>query len=182
LTPSVSKYFRTYRGEFRTNWMQSDYPYGRKAHQTFRQVLYMGSYEASQRFEGKGIGCWALRSDRILNNLTADLLAAAEALGGHLETKSSSSLPGGIGANSGMVWVALLDGGVGVEVELCEHEYTNRMQASQRTTIRGPRAYRALLELLGFDWINRKLTGESATPRHQEFIQLVNDLLRKGES
>ena len=181
-TPSVSEYFDTYMGEFSTDWIDSCYPYGAKASAAFRQVLKMGEYEASQRFEGKGNGCWALRSDGILNDLTADVLAAAEALGGKLETASSSSMPGGIGADSGTVWVSILDGGVGVEVVLCEHEYTNRMEAHQRTTIRGPRAYRALLELLGFDWINRRLTGEPATPSHQEFIQLVNDLLAKEDS
>jgi hypothetical protein len=181
-TPSVSKYFNTSQGEFDTDEIDSYYPHGGKASVVFRQVLKMGDYEASQRFESKGNGCWALRSDRILNDLTADVLAAAETLGGKLETTSSSSMPGGIGADVGTVWVALLDGGVGVEVVLCQHEYTNRMEAHQRTTIRGPRAYRAVLELLGFDWINRRLASESETPSHQEFIQLVNDLLPKEDS
>lgn len=144
--------------------------------------MKMDKYEASQRFEGKGPGCWTMRADRELNDLTADLLAAADALGGKLEKESSSSSPGGIGVDSGTVWVAFLDGGVGVEVVLCEDEYTNRVKALQRTTIRGPRAYRALLELLGFDWINRRLTGETTTPSHRELIQLVNDLLAKGYS
>jgi hypothetical protein len=176
-TPSVQEYFDTYQGEFDTKEIESDYPYGGRASWYFRQVLKMGAYEASIRFEGKGNGCWALRSDRILNNLTADVLAAAEALGGKLETTSASAMPGGIGADVGTIWVALLDGGVGVDVVLCQHETTNRMQAYQRTTIRGPRAYRALLKLLGCHWINRRLPGESATPSHEEFIQLVNDLL-----
>ena len=182
LTPSVGAYFDSYRGEFSTNSIRSHYPYEGKALATFRQVMKMDKYEASQRFEGKGAGCWTMRADRELNDLTADLLAAADALGGKLEKASSSSSPGGIGVDAGTVWVAFLGGGVGVEVVLCEDEYTNRVKALQRTTIRGPRAYRALLELLGFDWINRRLTGEPATPSHQEFIQLVNDLLTKGDS
>ena len=181
-TPSVRKYFDTYQGEFDTQEINSDYPYEGKASRYFRQVLGMDEYEAARRFEGKGNGCWALRSDRILNNLTADVLAAAEALGGKLATKSASGMPGGIGAEVGTVWVALLDGGVGVEVTLYEHETTNRMRAYQRTTIRGPRAYRALLELLGCHWIKRRLQGESATPSHEELTQLVNDLLAKEAS
>ena len=181
-TPSVRKYFRTYQGEFDTQAISSDYPYEGEASRYFRQVLRMKEYEADQRFEGKGNGCWALRSDRILNNLTADVLAAAEALGGKLETKSVSAMPGGIGAAGATVWLALLDGGVGVDVVLCEHETTNRMRAQQRTTIRGPRAYRALLQLLGCHWIKRRLPGESATPSHEEFIQLANDLLAKEAS
>ena len=179
-SPSVSRYFNTYKGEFYTDEIESNYPYTGKPSWAFRQVLKMDDYETSQRFEGKGDGCWALQSDRILNNLTADLLAAADALGSNPETESLSSMPMGIGAEYGTVWVALLDGGVGVKVVLCENEYTNRMEARQRTTIRGPRAYRALLELLGFDWINRKLTGEQVTPRHEEIIDLVNALLAKG--
>lgn len=174
--PSVSEYFDSYMGEFNTDWINSKYPYGGKASAAFRQVIKMDDYEASQRFESKGKGCWALRSDEILNNLTADLLAAAETLGGKLEAESSSSMPGGIGADSGSVWLALLDGGVGVEVILWEHQFTNRVSARQRTTIRGPKAYRSLLELLGFDWINRKLPGEQVKPNHEEFRQLVNDL------
>jgi hypothetical protein len=77
------------------------------------------------------------------------------------------------------VWVALLDGGVGVEVAVWESQHTNKPKARQRTTIRGPRAYRALLELLGFDWINRRLAGEEMTPSHVEITTMVNDLLKK---
>jgi hypothetical protein len=176
-TAGVRKYFSIYRGEFTTDWINSNYPYKGKASSAFRLVTKMESWEAEERFEGGGNGCWALKRDGPLNDLTADLLAAADALGAKLQTKSSSGFPGGIGAESGTVWAALLDGGVGVTVNLWEHQTTNRVHASQRTTIRGPSAYRALLELLGFDWISRKLAGESQKPSHEDYLQIVNNLL-----
>jgi hypothetical protein len=178
-TPGVKKYFSKYRGEFMTDWIDSKYPYKGKASSAFRLVTKMKSWEAEERFEGGGNGCWALKRDGTLNDLTADLLAAADALGAKLLTKSSSGFPGGIGADSGTVWAALLDGGVGVTVNLWEHQNTNRVHASQRTTIRGAGAYRALLELLGFDWISRKLAGESLRPSHEDYIQLVNNLVKE---
>lgn len=178
-TPSVVAYFGTHRGEFNTRWIQSGYPHKGKASASFRLVTKIDEWDDTERFEGKGNGCWALRPDRGLNTMTADLLAAADTLGGQSETKSYSAAPGGMGADSGTVWVALLDGGVGVDVALRQHQSTNRLQVRQHTTIRGPRAYRALLELLGFDWIKRKLTGEQVKPNHEEFIQLVNELLAK---
>jgi hypothetical protein len=48
------------------------------------------------------------------------------------------------------------------------------------TTIRGPKTYRCLLELLGFNFINEELTGESLTPSHREIIDMVTDLLAKS--
>jgi len=178
-TPSVSKYFRAYRGEFSTDGIESDFPYQGPASGAFRRLTQINPKEGFDRFADKGIGCWGLRRDSTLNPLTADLLAAADVLGGELESKFSSAGPGGIGADASEVWVGLLDGGVGVEVVLSEHEYTNRVHARQRTTIRGPRAYRALLELLGFRWTNRKLPGETLFLSHGEIVELVNHLLVK---
>jgi hypothetical protein len=133
----------------------------------------MDDDEASERFEGRGEGCWAPRRNHFPNCLTADLFAAGDLLGGKQESKFSSAMPFGLGADSGAVWVSLLDGGVGVEVVMWEHEYTNRIHGRQRTTVRGPTAYRALLELLGFDWIDRRLVGEKIRPSHKEIRSLV---------
>ena len=177
LTPSVSNYFAAYLGEFDTDWIESDYPHQGPPSDAFRRLTRINSHDGYDRFKGKGIGCWGLRRDRTLNPLTADLLAAADALGGKLESESSSALPGGIGADSANVWVALLDGGVGVEVVLSEHETTNRVLARQCTSIRGPRAYRSLLECLGFKWTNRKLPDEQVCSSHGEIVKLVNDFL-----
>ena len=180
LTPSVSKYIRAYRGEFDADSIESEFLYRGPASAAFRRLTKIDPSEGFDRFEGRGSGLWTLRNDRILNPLTADLLAAADTLGGELETKSSSAFPGGIGADSRNVWVTLLDGGVGVEVVLWELQTTNRVKARQRTTIRGPKAYRVLLELLGFDRISRKLHGESVIPPHDEIMRLTNALSVKG--
>lgn len=179
-SPGISEYIESFGGEFYDKGFESHYPYNGKASAVFRRMVKIEEFEASERFEGKGTGCWALREDSILNDMTADLIAAAEILGGILSAHGGSSFPGGIGAESSTIWVDVLDGGVGVKVVMWEHECTNQVDARQRTTIRGPKAYRALLELLGFDWINRRLPGEAVTPSHREIINIVNDLLAKS--
>jgi hypothetical protein len=176
-SPSVGLYLRSFRGEFDTDSIESEYPYQGLASKAFRRVTTIPRREGYGRFEGQGNGCWGIRMDSILNPLTADLLAAADALGGQTAFESSSALPGGIGADAGDVWVPLLDGGIGVEVVVWESESTNRVLARQRTTIRGPHAYRALAELLGFSWLNRRLPEEVAAPSHEEHIALMNTLL-----
>ena len=117
--------------------------------------------------------------DRIVNNLTADLLAAADHLGAESESERESGNPGGFGLDTAHVWVPVLDGGVGVEFHQGQDEWTNRMEGWQQTTIRGPRAYRVLLEFLGFKWIPRRLPGEEVRPNHQEIVKLVETLLSK---
>ena len=176
---SVSEYI-AYLGEFDTEWIGSDYPYRGKASDAFRRVTKLDYCDTEIRFADRGAGCWVLRRDHSLNCLTADLFAAADALGGKLETEDSSSLPGGIGADSSRIWTSLLDGGVGASVVLWEHQYTNRVHIQHKTTIRGPRAYRVLLELLGFDWSNRKLYGEVTRPTHGEIVEQTNTLLASG--
>jgi hypothetical protein len=176
-TPSVRLYISAHRGEFPTGSIESGYPYDGPASSCFRRLTRINPYECYDRFEGLGIGCWTIKRDSILNDLTADLLAAADFLQGRMKSDSVSAAPGGIGAESSKIWVSFLDGGVGVEVLLCEHERTNRVQGTQRTTIRGPKAYRALLELLGFAWINRKLEGETTAPKHEEIKDLVGKFL-----
>ena len=178
--PGISEYIGSFGGEFYDEGLESHYPYSGKASAVFRRMVKIEEFEASERFEGKGTGCWALRRDPILNDMTADLIAAAEILGGRLGAHGESSFPGGIGAESSTIWVDVLDGGVGVKVVMWEHQYTNRVHARQRTTIRGSNAYRALLELLGFDWINRRLPGEVVTPSDDEIKNIVDDLLAKS--
>lgn len=152
LPSSVSKYCDAFMGEFpQVEWIQSDYPYGGSSSTSFKRVRLVETNKWYARFEGLGHGCWCPRRDGILSNLTADLLAAAEFLGGQMLTHGSSGLPGGIGADSRIVWLGLLDGGVGVEVLVSEHEVTNRVSAYQRTSIRGAKAYCALVESLGFE-------------------------------
>jgi hypothetical protein len=171
-TPGVDQYIRGHRGEFHTDGIESRYPYGGPASAFVRQEKKANLREGYNRFENRGVGCWTLKKDGILNDVTADLLAAGDFLRGSMRSDSTSASPGGIGVESSEIWVAFLDGGVGVDVVLYEHERTNRVTGTQRTTILGPKAYRALLELLGFDWINRKLEGESEKPVHDEIAVL----------
>lgn len=182
ISPGVDAYFSILRRVQKTDHIKSRYPNCGKAYEDFRLVTKMSDWEARNSFEGKCHGCWTLRMDPWWRNSreedTADLLAAAEALGGQLAEKLPLCHPDGSGVvDIRRVWVALLDGGVGASVELYQDESTNQIQARQRTTIIGPTVYRALLELLGFDWINRKLPGEEVKPSHQEISDLVDNIL-----
>lgn len=180
-TRGVERYLSAHRGEFRLRGMKSRSPYSGDAVRSFRELREVNPYEGYHRFaKGAGEGCWMLIKDKIRNNLTADLLAAAEALSGQVATNATYGPAGGYGVDTGEVWVGLLDGGVGVEVHVGQDDETGRPEGWQRTTIRGPKAYRCLLELLGFNFINEKLTGESLTPSHREIIDMVIDLLAKS--
>lgn len=175
-TPSVDRYISLHRGEFDIEDIQSDYPYGGKASGYFRRINAESEWSPFDMFKGQGEGCWVLRRDAILNNLSADLLAAADLLNGKSASSGISGMPGGIGIESGKVWVSLLDGAVGVELHISEHEYTNRVSGRQRTTIRGPLAYRVLLEFLGFDYSPRKLYCESKAPSRKEIREAIQRL------
>jgi len=176
-TLSVERYLNAHRGEFNSEYMESGYPYYGTASKRFRRIATINPCEGYERFEALGIGCWTLKGDVILNDLTADLLAAADLMGGQGASKSVSAMPGGIGIDASKVWVSLLDGGVGVDVHIMEHETTNRVIGSQRTTVRGPRAFRVLLELLGFESSKRKIFGELTAPTHTEIASQVDQLL-----
>ena len=180
-TRGVERYLSAHRGEFRLRGMKSRFPYSGDAVRAFWELHEINPYEGYHRFaKGASEGCWMLIKDKIRNNLTADLLAAAEALSGAVATNATYGPAGGYGVDTGEVWVSLLDGGVGVEVQVGEDDETGRPEGWQRTTIRGPKAYRCLLELLGFNFISEKLTGESLTPSHREIIDMVTDLLTKS--
>ena len=174
LSPSIQNYFDAYMGEFNTDCVDSNYPYSAKISEKFRRITKIEGYEEDIRFEGKGTGCWTLRNDHELNSLTADLMACADLLGGLIEKKSSSSLPRGIGADSDKLWISFLDGGVGVHVLIWEHEFTNRVYAKQKTTIRGPIAFRTLCCFLGFEWINRKIYGEEKRTEKKEIFEFIH--------
>jgi hypothetical protein len=180
-TPGVEAYFGAHQGEFYVEGIKSAYPYrGSKWWKDFEELETINPDEGYHRFEGRGAGSWTLCDDEIENGLTADLLAAANLLGGSGEAGGTHGPAGGYGVDTGEVWVGLLDGGVGVGVHVGQDESTNEPEGWQRTTIRGPRAFRCLLELLGFDFISEKLTGEPVTPSHQEIINMVTDLLAKS--
>lgn len=177
LPRSVDAYFSAHRGEFTLSRVKSNYPYVGDPRKHFRELPEINPYEGYHRFEGKGAGCWELVRDNIRNYRTADLLAAGELLLGETSRSGSYGQPGGIGVDQGEVWTGFLDGGVGVEVQVGQDEETNRPEGWQRTTIRGPFAFRCLLELLGFEWIDEKLTGEECWLSHEEVIKEVTERL-----
>lgn len=174
-SPTVQEYIDAYMGEFDTDYIESAYPYSGKASAKFRRVTKMSEWESTLRFEGRGPGVWTIHDDHSLNDLTADLLAAGDLLSGVVELDSSSASPGGTGVDSSEIWIPLMDGGVGAKVRLSEDQWTNRVRITHRTTIRGPRAYRALLEVLGFDWRYRKLYGEESAPKKEAFLAEIYD-------
>ena len=182
-TPSVESYFDAHQGEFYVEGVKSAYPYrGFEWEHEFEELENIDPSEGYHRFEGRGSGCWVLCEDEIENSLTADLLAAADLLGGAGEAGGIHGPPGGFGIDQQGVWVGLLDGGVGVEVHIGQDEYTNAPEGWQRTTIRGALALRCLLQFLGFDWINGKLESEVAIPEQEEVKKLVEDLLTTNDS
>ena len=174
LPVSVDAYFSAHRGEFSLRHVKSKYPYGSDAWKKLRALPEINPYEGYHRFEGRGEGCWEPVRDKIRNPLTADLLATAELVSGKTRRTGTHGAPGGIGIDQSEVWVGFLDGGVGVEVHIGEDEETNRPEGWQRTTIRGPLAFRCLVEFLGFDWISEPLANEDAVPSQEDVRRLIN--------
>jgi hypothetical protein len=179
----VSKYFDAHRGEFSTSRIRSRYPYTGNAWSVFTELARTNPNDGYHYFDKMpGVGCWALIQDKIRNSQTADVLAAAEALSGQCATNDTYGPARGYGVDTSEVWIPLLDGGAGVEVHVGQDEETNKPLGWQRTTIRGPRAFRAIVELLGFDWIGQTLTGEKTVPIQSEISELVDTLLAQKRS
>ena len=167
----VVQYQNCFDGEFDVSALASDFPYAGSSSVRFRAASKESDRSGFDGFQGRGIGCWRLVREGIINNLTADLLAAAFCLNG--KTYSEKSPSGMFHASGNDLWVELLDGGIGVEVLIGEDERTNRVYARQRTTIRGAKCFRALLMYLGFDWVGRKLPGEILAPRREEVADWI---------
>lgn len=154
----VREYFRLHRGELQLvdfpgedDWFESPHPRsGELAAEDVRRVSAKKA-RLSNRFPGRGKGCWTLAYDYPGSWSTALVLAVGSALGGKPSTTRTSGMPGGIGADSGEIWLPFLDGGVGVRLDLCQHEVTNQIEGFQTTTIRGPAALAAVFEALRFE-------------------------------
>ncbi|MDC0200937.1 hypothetical protein OAK04_00965 [Verrucomicrobia bacterium] len=167
ITPCIKSYFDCYFGEINTSWISGNFPYKGKTSSHFRKVS--GTNDV-----------WTIRRDHGTNDLTADLFAVADMLGGEPSKNLESAAFGGGGVDAGSAWIALLDGGVGCEVHLYESERTNEVSVSRhRTTILGPKTYRAMTLMLGFEWSTRKLSCEESAPDKNEFISHLNDLIDK---
>jgi hypothetical protein len=156
---AVRTYFGMHRGELvlvdfqneRDAWMDSPHPRGGQLlAEDFRRVSEKKA-TLSQHFPGRGQGCWTLSYDYPGSWSTALVLAVGSALGGKAERTGSSGMPGGIGVDSGELWVSFLDGGVGVRLDLGQDERTNQIEGFQTTTIRGPAALAAVFDALRFD-------------------------------
>ena len=156
---SVRAYFGLHRGELvlvdfqheRDAWMESPHP--RDGNLVAEDVQRVPAEQASlsNHFPGRGEGCWTLAYDYPGSWSTALVLAVGSALGGKAERTGSSGMPGGIGVDSGELWVSFLDGGVGVRLDLGQDEWTNQIEGFQTTTIRGPAALAAVFDALRFD-------------------------------
>ena len=105
-SPGVKVYLRAHY-EFDPGSIRTDFPYH--------------GFAWSEKFRSEPRGGWTLRRDHISNNLTADLIAAAERLSPKLAIERNPGMPGGIGAEGATVWIPLLDGGMGVEFTQFEH-------------------------------------------------------------
>lgn len=174
---SVQRYLRQ-QWELNSSWVRSTYPYSGPARELFRGLPRKEQSEYFAPPKEAPLVAWRLRHDRVRNDLTADLLAAAELLGGEVLSKWQDGMPGGIGADFGVVWVKLLDGSVSVRTTIVESQFTNRVSGTQRTIITGPLAIRALLEVLGIDRPLRKLAGEAVAPKQEAVVELVEQLLK----
>jgi hypothetical protein len=179
LPTAIARYLRAFQGEFDVREVASELPYCGPPSAQFRRSQHDGERIARfHRFATRRRTVfWEPRRHAILNPLTADLLAAAQALGGRLHARGSSAGPFGFHAGGCDVWVELLDGGVGVEVEITEHQTTNLVHAAQRTTILGAAAFRALTRTLGFEHVRRRLPGEAVRPDLATVDRNCNDLL-----
>lgn len=153
---AVRAYFALHRGElplvdFLDDCWDSPHPRnGRLAACDFVRVPDREALE-SRRFPRRGYGCWGLEYDYAGSMPTAMLLAAATALGGAMQTSRDAGMAGAGGVESGEIWLAFLDGGVGVRLDLGQDEHTNAMEGYQSTTVRGSAALAAIFALLDFE-------------------------------
>jgi len=182
---AVQRYIGAFRCEFDTRDLCCDLPYGGAVSALIcRRTDQAGQQFCFHRFRSlrPWTVYWEPRRQGIINNFTADLLHTASCLGGRLCYKGSPAGPGGIHAEGNDLWIGFEDGGVGVEVSVVEHQNTNRMLASQRTTIRGAHVLRLVTRAMGLDHIPRKLTGEAVAHSAQSVDDEVRARLQSPRS
>jgi hypothetical protein len=176
---AVARYERAFSWELDTSFLRSGLPYSGCVRARLRRRAAVPKGPGFHRFAQlhDWVGLWEPRRHTPVCPLTADLLATAHALGGRLCFRHSPGGPGGYHAEVHEVWIALHDGGVGVEVRLCEHPTTNRVRAAQRATIRGNAAFRAVTRAMGFDHLARRLPGEASPPDFEAIDRDVTERL-----
>jgi hypothetical protein len=173
-TPSVKQYIDGTSAEFPYFSFESLFPYQGLASSKFRFIRDVKEQFPYFRFSFKHAGGWKLRRDRFQNNVTADILAAADLLGGKPKSESSAYMSG---LEQDDIFIPLLDGGVTVYVRIVEHGVTCNLSGYQGTFIWGTQAYRALTTFLGFDWSPRRLSGEMQMPQARQVWDTVDGLL-----
>jgi hypothetical protein len=173
-TPSVKQYIDGTSAEFPYFLFESAFPYQGLASSEFRFIRDVKKQFPYFRFSFNHTGGWKLRRDRFQNNVTADVLAAADFLGGKMKSDSFAYMSGLEGDD---IFIPLLDGGVTAYVRIVEHGVTNNLSGYQGTFIWGTLAYRALTAFLGFEWSPRRLTGEERVPQMKQVWDVVDGLL-----
>lgn len=178
---AVRAYFALHRGElplvdFLDDCIDSPHPRNGKLQACdFLRVPEREALE-SRRFPRRGYGCWGLQYDYAGSMLTALLLAAATALGGTTQASRDAGMVGAGGVESGEIWLAFLDGGVGVRLDLCQDEHTNAMEGFQSTTIRGSAALAAIFALLDFE-LPEGIYGDFIPPDRAAVRRYVDERL-----
>ncbi len=173
-TQSVKQYIDGTSAEFPYFSFKSLFPYQGLPSSEFCFIRDVKKQFPHFRFSFKHVGGWKLRRDSFQNNVTADILAAADLLGGKLKSDSGAYMSG---LEQDDIFVPLLDGGVTVYVRIVEHGVTNNLRGYQGTFIWGTLAYRALTTFLGFDWSQRRLAGEEQIPQPKQVWDLVDGLI-----
>ena len=165
-TPLVEEYV-SFHDELYAPQLVSGYPYkGVKWSSKFKKI--------SDR------ELWKLKDDEIANNLTADLIAAAEKMRAAGMIHNEGAAFGGSGASGSNIWVAFLDGGLLVNFTLTESERTNDLSGDQKTLVGGAMCFRYLLHQLGFDPITRRIGDEQKIPTISEMDAILAQQHQRG--
>ncbi len=146
----VDAYIRCFGGECDASFIESGFPYSGRPSVFFKRINTVNDRDGFEYFAKLGDGLWGLRRNDTMNGLTADLLVIAEKLASNVKRQTYNPAYPGVHIEGGTMVIPFLDGGVGVDVQIHEHQSTNRVSCRQRTSIRGVEAYRALVQALGF--------------------------------
>jgi hypothetical protein len=170
--------------------LTSDYPYWGDPSKIFPLVdeatlkdlnRFSGGIESPRRGGGLKSATWLVQhghrpGTRVPVDVTLDVFAAAEMLGRSPRTSFTGGSSFG-GASGGEFFIPVLDGGVYFEMKIIEDQYDNSLSFEQTLLICGPQAYRAILELLGFDTPPEHLPSEEVAMDEDDVKWLVDDLL-----
>jgi hypothetical protein len=141
---------------------------------------YNGVKWSSKFKKISGRELWKLKDDGIANDLTADLIAAAEKMHTAGMAHNEGAAFGGSGTSGSSIWVAFLDGGLLVNFTLSESERTNALSGTQKTMVGGAMCFRYLLHQLGFDSVTRRIGDEQKIPTISEMNAILAQQHQRG--